>query len=74
MNILYTNIEENYKVVSRILNYNIIDLEDVNLEFKKHDKNIVLTIYDDETIEDTIIYDAKEDLNVKFNKKIKLFN
>ena len=74
MNILYTNIEENYKLVSRILNYNIIDLEDVNLEFKKHDKNIVLTIYDDETIEDTIIYDAKEDLNVKFNKKIKLFN
>ena len=74
MNILYTNIEENYKLVSRILNYNIIDLDDINLEFKKHDKNIVLTIYDDETIEDTIIYDAREELNVKFNKRIKLFS
>ena len=74
INILYQDIEENYKLVSKILSYNIIELEDVKLEFKKHDKNIVLTIYDDETLEDTIIYDANEELNVKFNKKIRLFN
>lgn len=74
INILCQDIEKNYELVSKILSYNIIDLEDVNLEFKKHDKNIVLTIYDDETIEDSIIYDGNEELNVKFNKKIKLFN
>jgi len=74
INILCQDIEENFKLVSRILNYNIIEIEDVNLHFKKHDKNIVLTIYDEDTIEDTIIYDGKEELNVKFNKKIKLFN
>ena len=74
LNILYQDIEENYKLVSKILSYNIIELEDVNLEIKKHDKNIILTIYDDETIEDTIIYDANQELNVKFNKKIRLFN
>ena len=74
MNILYSDIEKNYNLASEILSYNIIELEDVNLEFKKHDKNIVLTIYDDETIEDTIIYDISEELNVKFNKKVKLFN
>lgn len=74
INILCQDIEKNYELVSKILSYNIIDLEDVNLEFKKHDKNILLTIYDDETIEDTIIYDGKEELEVKFNKKIKLFN
>lgn len=74
MNILCQNIEENYKLVSKILSYNIIELDDVNLEFKKHDKNIILTIYDEETIEDTVIYDANEELNVKFNKKIRLFN
>lgn len=74
INILCQDIEKNYELTSKILSYNIIELEDVSLEFKKHDKNIVLTIYDDETIEDSIIYDGNEELNVKFNKKIKLFN
>ena len=74
LNIVSQNIEENYKLVSTILSYNIVELEDVNLEFKKHDKNIILTIYDDESVEDTIICDGSEELNVKFNKKMKLFN
>ena len=74
MNILCQNIEKNYELASKILSYNIIELEDVSLEFKKHDKNIILTIYDDGTIEDSIIYDGNEELNVKFNKKMKLFN
>lgn len=74
INILCKNIEENYKLVSKILNYNIIDLDDVHLEFKRQDDNIILTIYDDEIIEDTIICNENEELNVKFNKKIKLFN
>ena len=74
INILCQDIEKNYELTSKILSYNIIELEDVSLEFKKHDKNIVLTIYDDDTIEDSIIYDGNEELNVKFNKKIKLFN
>ena len=74
INILCQDIEKNYELVSKILSYNIIDLEDVNLEFKKHDKNITLTIYDDETIEDTIICDENIELNVKFNKRIRLFN
>lgn len=74
INILCQNIEKNYQLVSKILSYNIIDLEDVKLEFSKHDKNIVFTIYDDESVEDTIIYDANEELNVKFNKRIRLFN
>ena len=73
VNILCNDIEKNYELVSKILSYNIIDLEDLSLEFKKHDKNIVLSIYDDDTIEDSIIYDGNEELNVKFNKKIKLF-
>ncbi len=74
MNILCQDIENNYELVSKILSYNIIDLEDVSLEFKKHDKNIVLDIYDDNVLEDSIIYDNNEELSVKFNKKIKLFN
>jgi hypothetical protein len=72
--ILSQDIEKNYELVSKILSYNIIELENIRLEFQKHDKNIVLNIYDDETIEDTIICDEGIELNVKFNKRIRLFN
>ncbi len=74
MNILCTNIEKNYRLISKILSYNIIDLDDITIEFKKHEKNIILNIYEENVIEDSIIYDSKEELNVKFNKKIKLFS
>ena len=74
MNILCTNIEKNYRLISEILSYNIIDLDDITIEFKKHEKNIILNIYEENVIEDSIIYDSKEELNVKFNKKIKLFS
>lgn len=74
INILCQDIEKNYELVSEILSYNIIDLEDVSLEFKKHEKNIVLTIYDDDTLEDSITYKGNEELNVKFNKRIKLLS
>ncbi len=73
INIICQNIEANYEIVSKILSYNIIELEDISLEFKKHDKNIILDIYDDDIIEDSVIFDGKEELNVKFNRKIKLF-
>lgn len=74
LNILCQDIEKNYEFISKILSYNIIDLEDINLQFKKNDKTVVLNIYDDNILEDSIIYDINEELNVKFNKKIKLFN
>ena len=74
LNILSQDIEENYRLVSEILSYNIIELEDVKLEFKKLDKHIVVTIYDDETVVDSIIYDGNEELNVKYNRRMKLFN
>lgn len=74
INILCPDIERNYEIVSNILSYNIIDLDTVTLEFKKQDNSIVLIIYDDSTIEDTVIYGEDEEINVKFNKKIRLFN
>lgn len=74
INLFCEDLEKNIEIISRVLNYNIIDLEDVNLEFKKHDKNIILTIYDDNTIVDSMTYDADENLKLKFNKKIKLFD
>ena len=74
INILCHNIEKNYKMIAQLLNSNIIDLEEMNLEFKKKDNNIIINIYDDNMIEGTLEYENNEELNVKFNKKIKLFN
>ena len=74
INIICHNIEENYQIISKVLSSNIIDLEDIYLEFKKQGNEVLLNIYDDNIIDNTIEYEAKSDLNVKFNKKIKLFN
>ena len=74
INIICHNIEENYKIISKVLSSNIIDLEDIYLEFNKQDDKILLKIYDDNIIDKTIEYNAKTDLNVKLNKKIKLFS
>ena len=74
INIICHNIDENYNIISKILSSNIIDLEDIYLEFRKQENKIILNIYDDNIIDNTIEYDSKADLNVKFNKKIKLFN
>ena len=74
INILCPDIERNYEIVSQILSYNIIDLDTVSLEFKKENNSIVLIVYDDSVVEDTVIYGEDEEINVKFNKKIRLFN
>ena len=72
--ILSNNIEKNYEMISTILNSNIIDLDELNLEFKKKEEKITLNIYDDNMIDRTIEYKEKIDLNVKFNKRIRLFS
>lgn len=73
INIISHNIEKNYEIISKILNNNIIDLDEIHLEFKKKEKETELTIYDDNMIEKTIKYNERLDLNVKLNRKTKLF-
>ena len=73
ISILSNNVEQNYKIISEVLNCNIIDLDEMNLEFKKKDEKIVINIYDDNMIDKSLEYKEKLDLNMKFNKRIKLF-
>lgn len=73
ISILSNNVEQNYKIISEVLNCNIIDLDEMNLEFKKKDEKIVINIYDDNMIDKSLEYKEKLDLNIKFNKRIKLF-
>lgn len=74
INILSNNIEKNYEIISKVLDTNIIDLDEMNLEFKKKDEKIIINIYDDNMIDKTIEIEGKLDLNLKLNKKVKLFN
>ena len=73
INIISNNIEKNYEIISKLLNTSIIDLDELNIEFKKKEDKIILNIYDDNMIDEAIEYTEKLDLNVKMNKKIKLF-
>ena len=73
MTIFSHNIEKNYEIISEILESSIVDLDELNIEFKKKDGKIVLNIYDDNMIDKSIEYEETEDINVKLGKKVKLF-
>ena len=64
---------KNYEIISNILSNNIIDLDEMYLEFRKKEEKTELTIYDDNMIDKTIEYNERLDLNIKLNKKTRLF-
>lgn len=69
MNIVSQNVLENYKIIKNVLNTKIIDLEKTYIKIN----NTELTIYDEETIEEIVTLNTIKELNIKNNKKIKLF-
>ena len=73
INILCKNVEKNYEIISSIFNYRIIDLEEILLEMKKNNDKFVLKVYDDNAIAGILQYENNEEINIKLNKKIKLF-
>ncbi len=73
LNTFSNNPEKNYEVISRILESRIIDLDELNVQFKKKDEDLLLNIYDDNMIDQTIKYSIKDDIKVRKNRRIKLF-
>lgn len=67
------NIKENYEIIKNILQTDIIELEKMYLKFIFKDGKILLEIYDEENIYNTIEIQNIEEFNVKANKKIKVF-
>lgn len=67
------NIKENYEIIKNILKTDIIELEKMYFKFKQNENHIILEIYDEENLYSTIEYERIEELNVKLNKKIKIF-
>ena len=68
------NINENFNIIKEVLNTKIIDLEKVYLEIKKEKQDVKVIIYDENNIENEIKLNISEEINVKYNKKIKLFS
>lgn len=73
INILSNDIEINYKLISNILNTKIIDLNETVFELKKKDTKTLVNIYEENLIDFTREYEYIEDVNIKYDKKIKLF-
>ena len=75
INRILNNDEQNYLMTKDLFLSKIITLEDINIKPLSKNNEIYLTIYDEE-IEDTKIKletITKEEINIKFNKKTKLF-
>ncbi|MDE5539186.1 MAG: hypothetical protein K2J20_01725, partial [Bacilli bacterium] len=73
LNQISVNSKVNNEVIGTILDTNIIELENIELQFKAENYQIVLTIFDEENIEKTIEYDTIEGLAARMNKKFRLF-
>ena len=72
INIISSDIQKNYEIVSKILDSNIIKLEEIQIELKKQNDKNILNIYDENIIDNSIEISIQE-INIKPNKKIKLF-
>ena len=68
------NAELNAKIIKLILNARIMKFEDAYVEFEKGEENILINIYDGDTFEKNFKIEKQEKIQIKYNKKIKIFN
>lgn len=73
LTIFSKNVKENFEIIKDILETKIIDLEKVYFEVKKAENKIVVKVYDENNLELEKEFIEIKELNVKFNKKIRLF-
>lgn len=69
------NQEVNDTIIKQILLSKIISFEDINIKITNEKTGIYVTVYDEETKDNKIKLEniTKEDVKIKFNKKVKLF-
>lgn len=73
LNQISINENVNSEVIREILDTNIIELENIELQFKAENYQIILKIFDEENIEKTMQYDTIEGLTARIGKKFRLF-
>ncbi len=76
INNLSTNLDNDIKIVKKIFELKIINMEKIYVQVKKKDKQYIVTFYDDKETQDTQ-FEMNLEFNkrdrIKLNKKIKLF-
>ena len=74
LNIITPSVKDNYKITKNILDAGIIDLSAIHIIAKETNEKLVIGIYEDKTFEKEIKFNGVPELNIKLNKKIKLFS
>ena len=76
INNISTNLENDIRIVKRIFDLKIINMENIYVQIKKKDSKYIITFYDEKETQDTqfemnLEFNKKD--KIKLNKKIKLF-
>ncbi len=73
--IVNQDINYNSEIIKKIINTKIIDLQRINVIFKKEKESITIDVFDDEVLDRTEKVEKKNesDFRIKFEKKIKIF-
>ena len=71
--------ELNYEILKNIFQIRIIKLEEIYIKITKEKENIYIQLFDENIFEEKVKIGTKEtlkskDLEIKFNKAVKLFN
>lgn len=77
LNDIYKDKTKNINILKYIFNLKIIKLEDVGLKIIKEKDDYFIQFFDDDVLDEKIKLDIeikKEDLKIRFNKKIRLFD
>lgn len=64
----------NTKILQLILNTRIMKFEDTYIEFIKNEENIIVNLYDGETFEQTFKIKKENETQIRYNKRLKIFN
>ena len=74
---IFRDKSKNINIIKYIFNLKIIKLEDIAFKIIKEKEGVYVQFFDDDVLDEKIELDnpiTKEDLKIRFNKKIKLFD
>ena len=77
LKIVNLDIETNYKIIKNVLDTKIIDLDEIKIKLKWSLNKLIVCVYENDVLEREIAFEEdinKNDIGMKLNKKIKLFN
>lgn len=75
--IVNNDINTNYKIIKNILDTKIINLDEIKIKLNLDTSKLIIHVYDGDVVDREITYEEtvnKSDLDLKLNKKYKLFN